>query len=212
MKLNKKYILFDNDGVLVHTEPLYFKANQLALKDLHIDLSFERYLKFMNYGGTIWDLAKEKNIDETIIKKQQIKRNHYYQTLLKTENIEIKGVEKVLYELSKKYKLAIVTTSKRADFDLIHKDRGLLKYIDFTLCLNEYKKVKPFPDPYLEAMLRFNGTLDECIIIEDSLKGLTSALNAKIDCITVFNEFTQKQDFSQATYRIKNITELLNLL
>ena len=42
----KKYILFDNDGVLVHTEPLYFKANVKTLKEFfNVDLEFENYMK-----------------------------------------------------------------------------------------------------------------------------------------------------------------------
>ena len=32
----KKFILFDNDGVLVETEPLYFKANVKALAELNL--------------------------------------------------------------------------------------------------------------------------------------------------------------------------------
>ena len=34
----KKYILFDNDGVLVETEQWYFQANVKALKELGVNL------------------------------------------------------------------------------------------------------------------------------------------------------------------------------
>ena len=38
----KKFILFDNDGVLVHTEPFYFNANIIALEEyFNISLEFE---------------------------------------------------------------------------------------------------------------------------------------------------------------------------
>ena len=41
----KKYILFDNDGVLVETENWYFEANKKALKELGLTLEFNRYQK-----------------------------------------------------------------------------------------------------------------------------------------------------------------------
>ena len=137
----------------------------------------------MNFGGTIWDLARKDGINEFLISEQLYKRNKYYKELLRTENIKIINVKKVLSYLSKKYKMAIITTSKRSDFEIIHREGELIEFMDFTLCLNEYKRVKPSPDPYLEAMKRFNAIEKECIIIEDSYKGLSSALNAKIDCL-----------------------------
>ena len=57
----KKYILFDNDGVLVHTEPLYFKANIKALKEyFDVSLEFEEYMKIMSEGTTVWQKALDK--------------------------------------------------------------------------------------------------------------------------------------------------------
>jgi len=58
----RKFILFDNDGVLVETEPLYFEANVKALKELGITLTFERYMKIMARGGTAWEVAIEAGI------------------------------------------------------------------------------------------------------------------------------------------------------
>lgn len=71
----------------------------------------------------------------------------------------------------------------------------------------------PFhPDPYLAGMKKFNASKGECIIIEDSQRGLTSAVNAEIECIVVKNEFTMTHDLSKASYRIDKILELPELL
>ena len=48
----KKFILFDNDGVLVHTEPFYYEANRTILKkELNLVLEFDEYMKIMARGG-----------------------------------------------------------------------------------------------------------------------------------------------------------------
>ena len=192
---NKKYILFDNDGVLVETEPLYFEANVKALKELDIELSFDRYMKIMARGGTAWELAYEQGISKEIVDNKRFQRDIYYQELIKTRHIEIANVKEILKELSKKYKMAIITTSRREDFELIHKNRGIVDFMDFVLCVEDYPRAKPYPDPYLAGLKRFKASNDETIVIEDSQRGLDSAVNAKIDCVIVKNDFTLTHDF-----------------
>ncbi|KAB7882985.1 HAD family hydrolase [Poseidonibacter ostreae] len=209
---NKKYILFDNDGVLVETEPLYFEANVKALKELDVELSFDRYMKIMARGGTAWELALEAGITKETIDKKRFQRDIYYQELIKTRDIEIPNVKEILKELSKKYKMAIITTSRREDFELIHKNRGIVDFMDFVLCVEDYPKAKPYPDPYLAGLAKFKALNNEAIVIEDSQRGLSSAVNAKIDCVIVKNEFTLTHDFSKASFRINKLEELLSLL
>lgn len=208
----KKYILFDNDGVLVETEKWYFEANVKALKELDVNLDFDTYMKIMARGGTAWEVAQKKGIAKNIIDKKRFQRDIYYQEFLRKEDIEIAGVKDILKELSQDYKMAIITTSRRVDFDLIHNDRGIIDFMDFTLCVEEYKRAKPYPDPYLAGLERFNAKKEETIIIEDSQRGLTSAFNAGIECIIVHNEFTKTHDFSKADYFINNLQELKTIL
>lgn len=208
----KKYLLFDNDGVLVETEPYYFKANVKALAEFGLELSFDTYMEIMARGGTAWEVAKKSAISQQEIDKKRAQRDLYYREYIQNEHIEIDGVVDVLKELSKSYKMGIVTTSRRVDFDLVHNERDIIQYMDFTLCVEEYSHSKPHPDPYLAGMKKFNATEEECLVIEDSQRGLTSAVNAGIECVVVDNEFTRTHDFSKATYRIKSIKELSQLL
>ena len=208
----KKYLLFDNDGVLVETEKYYYEANVKALGEFGLNLTFDIYMEIMARGGTAWEVAKKAGYSKKEIDKKREQRDIYYQEFIKNENIEIEGVVEVLKELSKTYKMGVVTTSRRVDFDLIHKNLNIVKYMDFTLCVEEYTRSKPHPDPYLAGMKKFNAKKEECLIIEDSQRGLTSAVNAGIECVVVANAFTATHDFSQASYKIKSIKELLTLL
>ena len=208
----KKYILFDNDGVLVETEKWYFEANKKSLKEIDVELSFDVYMEIMARGGTAWEVAKKHGHKQSTIDEQRRKRDIYYREFLASQPIEIDGVVDVLKELSNEYKFGIVTTSRRVDFDLIHNQRDIVKYMDFTLCVEEYPRAKPHPDPYLAGMKKFSANKDECFIIEDSQRGLTSAVNAGIDCAIVDNAFTASHDFSMATHRIKKLNELPALL
>ncbi len=209
----KKYILFDNDGVLVHTEPLYYKANIKALKEyFNVELEFNEYMKIMSEGTTVWQKALTKGFSQKEIEIARNKRNKYYQEFLKTENILIDGVKEVLKELSKNYRMGIVTTSRRVDFEIIHKDLGIVDFMDFILCEEDYEFAKPHPEPYLKGLEIFSANKDEAIVIEDSTRGLTAAYKAGIECVIVKNDFTITQDFSKASYFINNLNELKTIL
>lgn len=208
----KKYILFDNDGVLVETEMWYYEASLKALKQFDIDIPFDDYMRIMAEGSTVWQKALQKGISQKDIHRARDERNVYYQEFLRTKDIAIEGVHDILEELSKKYKMAIVTTSRRVDFEIIHQNRGITDFMDFVLCEEDYNYCKPHPEPYLTGLKMFNGIKQEAIVVEDSERGLTSAYRAGIDCVTVKNEFTKTQDFSNSTHKIDKLSNLLNIL
>lgn len=209
----KKFLLFDNDGVLVDTEQFYFKANETILKkELGLTLTLEEYLRIMARGGTAWEIAQKQGVPKRIIDECRIKRDRLYQHYLTHEDIEIPNVKNVLKELAKKYQMGIVTTSRRVDFELIHRNRGIIDFMDFSLCVEEYEFAKPHPQPYLKGLEKFNAQKEEALVIEDSQRGLTSAYHAQIECAVVKNHFTQTHDFSKATYFIDSLEELINLL
>ncbi|MFX4232552.1 HAD family hydrolase [Aliarcobacter butzleri] len=210
--MEKKYILFDNDGVLVETENWYYEANKKALKKLGLDLDFEFYQSIMIKGGSAFELAQINQIENDVIEKHRKIRDEYYQEFLLTKDLAIPNVKKVLNNLSKKYKMAIVTTSRRVDFELIHKNRGISDFMEFILCVEDYAKAKPNPEPYLKGLEKFGAKNEETIVVEDSQRGLISAVNAKIDCAIVKNKFTITQDFSKAKYFLETIEDLEAIL
>ena len=154
----KKYILFDHDGVLVDTEFWYYKAGERALADIGFTLDKDQYLRGMNQGLGAWGQARAAGIDEQTIGRQRAVRNDYYQEYLRAEAIEIEGVVETLAELSKYVRMAIVTTSKRVDFEIIHEKRQIKQFMEFVLVREDYKLAKPHPEPYLAGLKRFGAT------------------------------------------------------
>ena len=204
----KKYILFDHDGVLVDTEFWYYKAGERALADIGFTMDRDQYLRDMTQGFATWAQAIAAGIDEQTISRQREVRNAYYQEYLRTEDIEIEGVLETLDVLADEYKMAIITTSKPADFALIHEKRSILDYMEFYLARDDYERAKPHPEPYLKGLQRFGAAAAETVVIEDSARGLMSAVAAGIDCIVVANEFTASQDLSKATAKVAAFREL----
>jgi len=208
----KKYVLFDHDGVLVDTEPWYFKAGERALADIGLSLDHDEYLQNMGQGQGTWAPARAAGIDEQTISRQREARDAYYQEYLRTEDIEIAGVVDSLAELSHLVRMAIVTTAKRADFELIHESRQMRQLMEFVLCREDYEHSKPHPEPYLTGLARFGATPEETLVVEDSARGLSSAVAAGLDCVVVHNAFTCGQDFSAASHRIESLDQLKGIV
>ena len=210
------HLLFDHDGVLVNTEHLYYESTRRKLSELDIDLTLPIYMQIMVNGSDVWELARVRGLPEEVIASQRLQRNVLYQTLLGAEDLSIEGVEEVLVKLKQKYSMAIVTTCKDADFAYIHdhspNNLNIVPHMDLVLTRSSYTNSKPNPEPYLTALERFSITPDQALVIEDSERGLRSAVAAGIDCAVVEYAFTASQDFSKATYRIKNLSDLVILL
>jgi HAD superfamily hydrolase (TIGR01509 family) len=208
----KRYILWDNDGVLVDTELWYFKATQRALAELGVTLEKPTYLQRMAQGKSSWDLASAAGIDSNRIVMKRQQRDAWYQEYLLRENIDIPGVEPILEKLSKTHKMAIVTTSTRAHFELIHAHRSIVRYMEFVLTREDYVSSKPHPEPYLLGLRKFAASADHCLVVEDSRRGLQSAIAAGIDCAIVHNDFTASHDFTGAMHLLNSIAEVPGIL
>jgi HAD superfamily hydrolase (TIGR01509 family) len=209
---NKRFILWDHDGVLVDTERWYYAALREAMSPLGVDFDQATYLDCMADGRTYWDLATARGATQEQIDRQRQVRNQLYREFLQREPIEIPGVREVLEELSTRFRMAVVTTSRRTDFDLIHRSRDLLSRMEFVLTLEDYSEAKPHPAPYLAALARFGADPATAVAIEDSSRGLKSAVAAGLDCLIIRHPFTATQNFSGARELVNSIRDLPALL
>ncbi len=204
-----KAIFWDNDGVLVDTEKLYYRANKEIFSKIGITLTVEMYIEnFLKRSYGTWHLALEKGLNENEINELRKERNMLYSELIKTEMRVIDGVEETLGELYGKFLMGIVTSSRRDHFEIIHSRTNLLRYFDFTLTSDDFRFPKPDPEPYLKALEKSGLKCEECIVVEDSQRGLTAALKAGIKCYIIPTELTKKSDFKGAEKILSSVSDL----
>ena len=206
-----KAILWDNDGVLVDTERLYYRATKDVLAGIGFDLTEELFVQHLLIESRgPWHLLNGYTDEQIQAMRKQ--RNELYSHYLASEKTVMDGVEEVLAELHGKYIMGIVTSSLKEHFEIIHSNTGLLKYFDFVVAAGDYTNYKPHPEPYLVAMEKAGVTADECIAVEDSLRGVLAATGAGIRCYVVPHGLTQNSDFSQAYKVLTNLRDLLGEL
>ena len=197
-----KTILWDNDGLLVDTEQLYFSATRDVLSEVGIELTLDMFVRIsLTHGQSAFDLAAEQGVSQEAIVKLREKRNRRYADLLKEGVPILDGVKVTLSQLLGKVAMGVVTGSRREHFEIIHQHSGLLPYFDLVLTREDYRRSKPDPDPYLTAIKTYGIEREHCLVVEDSERGLAAARAAGIRCIVVPNPLTKEGDFSGA-YRV----------
>ncbi len=210
---NIRAIFWDNDGVLVDTEELYFQATREVLASAGVTLTTAMFVElFMVQGRGAWHLLEATGASPATVAQMRDRRNARYEELLTQQPIIIDGVHEVLEELSGKYLMGVVTSSHRAHFDIIHRRSGMLKYFAFVLAREDYGRSKPDPEPYRCAIARSGLRKEECLVVEDTERGLASATAAGLRCVVVPRPMTSHCRFDGAYRVLRTLRELPPLL
>jgi HAD superfamily hydrolase (TIGR01509 family) len=206
-------VFWDNDGVLVDSERFYFQATQQVLRSVGVDLSLERYRGlYLKESRGAWHLAVEKGVPEADVEKLRAKRNQTYAELLRVENLAIDGAEQTLAALKGRVLMGVVTSSHRDHFEIIHTRTGFCRFFDFVITCEDVNQTKPSPEPYLRALEKSGREPRDCVVIEDSARGLIAAKEAGLACWVIPTELTGQSAFHQADRVLASLAEVVPLL
>ncbi len=207
-------ILWDNDGVLVDTEGLFFAATRDVLARAQVVLTREVYLDFaMGSGRSVFELAKARGWTPDDIAAARRERDAAYAALLRSRpSLAIDGIAETLQALHGRARMAVVTSTSREHFELAHRRTGMRRFFEVVVAHEDYAQAKPHPEPYLTALRRLGLHPGRCVAIEDSERGLTAATRAGLRCIVIPNELTRGCAFSGASAVLADSRALLATL
>lgn len=193
-------MLWDNDGVLVDTERLFYQANRELFLRLGLELSERQFFDWYladNCGA--WHLVEDLQLTNEKIAALRGERNVRYAQLLAGAALRpVTGVERVLSSWSARLPLGVVTSSNGDHFRQIHEPLNLLRHFRFVLTSEDYVNSKPSPEPYLLGLSRLGIGPEQCVVVEDSPRGLQAALGAGLRCIVLRHPLTRHYDFPGA--------------
>lgn len=207
-----KSIIFDFDGVVVDSEPLYERAETEL---------------FLSYGIQIQtvDLMDTKGLSEKmyldIIKKRyhinaptdelMKKGRRILKRIFSKELRYIHGFREFYQQIQTNYKTALVTSSSRNLLEWIFKFTPIRNHFSTIVTAEDVTHSKPHPEPYLNACRLLNVKPAECIVIEDSINGVNSAKNAGAMTIALKGKCTPAR-FENADYTVSNYSEIATLI
>ena len=196
-----KLAIFDMDGVLAETEPIYERMYRKIYRRFGHELPQAEREHFIGRSSKhIWSFVKEKyalteSVDELIRMKELV-----YEEMLRAEPLEpIEGVVELLDFLKADgWTLAIASSSKRSVIDYIIGKIGIADLFSFISSGDAVTRGKPDPEIFLKAAEYFGASPSECVVIEDAASGVQGAKAAGMTVFAFRNPNSGAQDLSAA--------------
>ena len=208
-----KGIIFDLDGVIIHTDHYHYLAWEKMASQFH--LSFDEMLNHKLRGVSRMDslntIIKYNKASFSYEQKEMMAdiKNTYYQSFLDelTEEDLDNEIKETLDELKAKgFKLAIGSSSRNAK--RILKNIGLIDFFDAISDGTNIEKSKPDPEVFLKAAERLGLNPESCCVIEDADSGIQAAKNAGMLAIGYDNA----KDSEQTDVKLETFSDLLDII
>jgi HAD superfamily hydrolase (TIGR01509 family) len=183
MKL--RHIIFDCDGVLVDSEPISMRADVSLLQRYGIEISeAEAHNRFV--GTTFQAMLDMMTAQHGVVFPEGLHevKNRMVEDMYRRELQIVDGVLDVLKALKAKgLTLSIASNSPKDRVRLAVDLTGIAGYFDAVTTYQDVKHGKPAPDVFLKAAERAGMAPIQCLVVEDSFTGVTSAVAARIRTI-----------------------------
>ncbi|MFH2003031.1 MAG: HAD family phosphatase [Planctomycetota bacterium] len=193
-------VILDVDGVLTDSEPLHLEATNQVLSLFDASLSEEGCKAYLGMDERSFWLAM---IERFHLKESPEalgeKRIHAAVNLIREGIVPMPGVpEFVSGLLMRGYPIAAASSSSRPVVETILTELGLRRSFKVVISGDQVACGKPEPEIFLMAARTLNGDPKQCMVVEDSPKGITAARRADMFIVAVQNRYNLNLDLSQA--------------
>ena len=106
------------------------------------------------------------------------------------------------------YRLAIATNSMRVEANLVLGHLGIAPRLEAVVAREDYAEAKPAPDAYRAAAAALGLPPSDCVVIEDTARGVRSGVAAGCIVVAFATPLTFDNDFTGAAARIASLDEL----
>ena len=203
-------VLWDNDGVLVNTEQLFYEANRDLLLPYGVELTPKQFFDWFldnNYGA--WHVLLGQGHAIELVERLRAERTVLFaQRLRQARQLAMPGIGQVLAALRPHVAMGVVTSAYEQHFRISYAATDLLQYFDFVLTREMYGESKPAPDGYQLGLQRLGLAAADCVAVEDSPRGLRAANAAGLECIIVRNHMNREHAFDDAFCVVESSAEL----
>jgi len=201
-RMTFKAVLFDFDGILVDTEWAIYQAWLRTFQAHDHDLPLEVYTRCIGSDFATWSpkthLEELSGLDFDW-HDLDARRQQEIMAELGNEG-PMPGATAFLEKLgAMNLPCAVVSSSSHHWVDGWLEKIDLTAHFKTTVCRGDAPRIKPAPDLYLEGARRLGVAPADCLVIEDSLNGVNSAIDAGMRVWAVPNRVTAGLDFSPAT-------------
>ena len=185
-------IIFDMDGLMIDSEPLWHQAETLAFAKVSVTLVHQDLLDVtgLRIDEVVEVNYQKYNWDETLLTRAQVTTDivDTMESLLteKAATIKKPGLDQALsFFKSKSLPIGVASSSPMRLIVAALQGLQLENYFDAVVSAEKEKLGKPYPGVYLTAAAQLQVDASRCLALEDSLNGTLAAKAARMKCISI---------------------------
>ena len=214
MQLNT--VIFDMDGLLIDSEPLWAEAANEVFAQYGIQLTKQQHQsttgmrskEFVHWWFTHYNIATEnataadKAIVDTVIEK------------VITKGKPMQGLAHIFnFFVNRNFKIGIASSSNMQLIDVVVDQLGIRQFVQAICSASSLPYGKPHPQVYLNCADTLQSNPLHCLCFEDSFNGLIAAKAARMKCVAV-PAFHDSKDarFNAADLKIASLQNFNDLL
>lgn len=181
-------VIFDMDGVLIDSEPLWKIAMEevfhsvgsfLTKEDFQktVGLRIDEVVRFWHQHEG-WENVSPEKVEQKIVLKMK--------TLITEHGEPLEGVKEMLLFLKQQNKkVGLATSSYEMLIETVLRVLDIEEYFHHTHSAEHEDFGKPHPAVYLSVAETLNVHASRCLVIEDSLNGIISAKAARMKVVCI---------------------------
>ena len=203
--------IFDMDGVLIDSEPLWRIAEQRVFRSVGIRLNDDMCLQTMGYRTDEvvaywyqqypWKNKKLAEVEHEIVAEME--------RLISEQGCALEGVYDVLTILKQsRFKIGLASSSALTLINVVIDKLDIRQYFQVLHSAEDEEHGKPDPAVYLTASRRLNSDPGGCVAFEDSIPGVRAAKSAgmKVIAIPAPDQYNDKK-FNEADIKLKSLKD-----
>lgn len=195
MSLNT--VIFDMDGLLIDSEPLWAEAANEVLALYGLSLTNEEYITttglrtkefiqlwfgYFKIPEGEW-LKAEKRIFNVVIDK------------IMQRGTVMPGVKYIFdFFKNKEFKIGLASSSPTELIEAVGEMIHIKQYLEAISSAEDLAYGKPHPQVYLDCAAKLRSDPSECICFEDSFNGMIAAKAARMKCVVVPHHNQSKEE------------------
>ena len=208
-------VIYDMDGLLVNSEPIWQEAEKEVFKTVGITLTTEDCLKTTGiptsavfdywYEISPWKGKSKQELEKMLFEKVF--------SMIKENASAMPGViETLIFFKNKGLKIGLASASPLELIQIVLERLEIKEYFDFYHSATLEKNNKPHPDVYWTVAKKLGCPIENCLILEDSINGVRGAKASGATVVAVPDDhFYDFEEYTIADFKIKNLLELVSL-
>jgi sugar-phosphatase len=203
-----KAIIFDMDGLLIDSEPIWRAVEIEAFATVGIQLTDEMFLETVGWRlDQVTEYWFKKSPWQNKSKTQlQLEIYDAMESSIRLQGQPLPGaLEAIKYVQTKGLKAAVASSSPSRLIEAMVSRFSLRDSFDVLHSAENEPEGKPHPAVFLTTAQKMNVSPDECIAVEDSPPGISSAKGAGMLCLAVPDKHADLNQFMEADIVIDSL-------